>query len=111
IFSREAGRSGLPKSLGSYRGQCHYRLAPTQLVRGWGTLVSWQLKPSRPLRGASPGSGASCVLDPGPTSVSQPNRGAEQTVGVGSHPTGQRRGNEIPPTHTTHTSFSSSYYM
>src|SRR6185436_11595859 len=60
---------------------------------------------------ASPGSGASCVLDPGPTSVSQPNRGAEQTVGVGSHPTGQRRGNEIPPTHTTHTSFSSSYYM
>src|SRR6185436_10312927 len=66
ILSREAGRSGLPKSLGSYRGQCHYRLAPTQLVRGWGTLVSWHFKPSRPLRGRCPpgqGRPASLTLD------------------------------------------------
>src|SRR6185436_21124990 len=46
---------------------------------------------------------SSCGCDPVPSCTSLPCAGLKQTVGVGSHPTGQRRRDMTLPTHTAQT--------
>src|SRR6185436_4172844 len=46
---------------------------------------------------------SSCGCDPVPSCTSLPCAGLKQTVGVGSHPTGQRRRDLTLPTHTAQT--------